>query len=180
MAKPFRIAVPDQVIDDLHQRLDATRWPQTLDEVGWDYGSDTAYVAELCRYWRHEYDWRTHEAAINELPQFTQRIDGLDIHFIHAEGKGPDPLPLVITHGWPSCFWEMHKVVGPLAAPRPMAATRPTPSTLWPPRCRAMGSPRPRPSRGCHRPKWPTCGQSSCPHSATSGSAPKAATGDQR
>ncbi len=117
MAKPFRIAVPDEVIDDLRRRLDATRWPHTLEGVGWDYGSDTAYIAELCRYWGHDYDWQVHEAALNELPQFTQRINGLDIHFVHAEGQGPDPLPLVITHGWPSCFWEMHKVVGPLSDP---------------------------------------------------------------
>ena len=109
--------MPDEVIDDLHRRLDATRWPQTLAGAGWDYGSDTAYIAELCRYWRYDYDWRVHEAALNELPQFTRRIDGLDIHFVHAEGQGPDPLPLVITHGWPSCFWEMHKVVGPLSDP---------------------------------------------------------------
>ncbi|WP_420619123.1 epoxide hydrolase family protein [Candidatus Poriferisocius sp.] len=117
MAEPFRIVVPDEVIEDLHRRLDATRWPQALEGVGWDYGSDTAYIAELCRYWRHDYDWRAHEAALNELPQYTQRIDGFDIHFVHAEGQGPDPLPLVITHGWPSCFWEMHKVVGPLSDP---------------------------------------------------------------
>ncbi len=109
--------MPDEVIEDLHRRLDATRWPQALEGVGWDYGSDTAYIAELCRYWRHDYDWRAHEAALNELPQYTQRIDGFDIHFVHAEGQGPDPLPLVITHGWPSCFWEMHKVVGPLSDP---------------------------------------------------------------
>ena len=117
MAEPFRIDVPDEVIDDLHRRLEATRWPQTLDGVGWDYGSDTAYIAELCRYWRHEFDWRTHEAALNKLPHFIQRIDGLNIHFLHVQGQGPDPLPLVITHGWPSCFWEMHKVVGPLTDP---------------------------------------------------------------
>ena len=80
--------MPDEVIDDLHRRLDATRWPQALEGVGWDYGSDTSYIAELCRHWRHDYDWRANEAALNQLPQFTQRIDGLDIHFIHAEGKG--------------------------------------------------------------------------------------------
>ena len=117
MVEPFRIAVSEEVIDDLHRRLDATRWPQTLEGVGWDYGSDTDYIAELCRYWRHDYDWRSHEAALNKLPQFIHCIDGLDIHFVHAEGQGFDPLPLVITHGWPSCFWEMHKVIGPLSDP---------------------------------------------------------------
>ena len=117
MVEPFQIAVPDDVIDDLHRRLDATRWPQALEGVGWDYGADTGYIAELCHHWRHNYDWRFREAALNELPQFTHRIDGLDVHFVHAGGRGPDPLPLVITHGWPSCFWEMHKVVGPLSDP---------------------------------------------------------------
>jgi pimeloyl-ACP methyl ester carboxylesterase len=116
-ARPFRIDVPDEVLDDLHRRLDATRWPHTIPGAGWDYGTDVDWLRDLCDHWRHRYDWRAHEAALNVLPQVKVRIGGLDVHCVHAPGKGPAPLPLVITHGWPSSYYEMHKVIGPLSDP---------------------------------------------------------------
>lgn len=115
--RPFRVAVPDSVLDDLHRRLDATCWPQTIPGAGWDYGTDIDWLRDLCAYWRRTYDWRAHEASINELPQVLVRANGLDIHAVHAPGVGPAPLPLVLTHGWPSTFFEMHKVIGPLRDP---------------------------------------------------------------
>ncbi|MCE2391746.1 MAG: epoxide hydrolase [Proteobacteria bacterium] len=115
--RPFRIDVPQETLDDLVRRLDQTRWPDEIEGAGWDYGSSVGYLRQLCEYWRTNYDWREHERALNRLPQFKTRIDGLDIHFVHAEGRGPRPLPLVLTHGWPSSFYEMHKVIGPLTDP---------------------------------------------------------------
>jgi len=114
---PFRIEVPDAVLEDLRRRLLATRWPDSVEDAGWDYGTDLAFMRELCGYWAADYDWRAHERALNELPQFLLKLSGRDVHFIHARGRGPAPLPLVVTHGWPSCFYEMHKIVGPLSDP---------------------------------------------------------------
>jgi pimeloyl-ACP methyl ester carboxylesterase len=115
--KPFEIAIPDAVLRDLNTRLAATRWPDAVEDAGWDYGTDIAYLQELTRYWRDEFDWRAQERQLNRFPHFRAEIDGLGIHFIHVEGRGQAPLPLILTHGWPSSFYEMHKVIGPLSDP---------------------------------------------------------------
>jgi microsomal epoxide hydrolase len=115
--RPFTVAVADEVLDDLHRRLDATLWPVPLLGAGWDYGTDVDFLQDLCDYWRHGYDWRGAEAAINAWPQHLVDVDGLDIHCVHVRGVGPDPLPVVLTHGWPSSFYEMYKVIAPLSDP---------------------------------------------------------------
>jgi pimeloyl-ACP methyl ester carboxylesterase len=114
---PFRIEVPDAELDDLRRRLAATRWPDSVEDAGWDYGTDLDFMRELCAYWAEGYDWRKHESALNALPHFETKIRGQRIHFIHERGRGPNPMPLVVTHGWPSCFYEMHKIIGPLSDP---------------------------------------------------------------
>ena len=114
---PFTIAVPDVDLEDLRRRLDHVRWPDAVADAGWDYGTDLDYARSLCAYWRDVYDWRAHERSLNALPQFRVEIDGLGIHFAHIRGQGPRPMPLVLTHGWPSSFYEMHKVIGPLSDP---------------------------------------------------------------
>ncbi|TDC83864.1 epoxide hydrolase family protein [Actinomadura sp. 7K507] len=115
---PFRIDIPQSALDDLHERLERTLWPDELPGVGWSYGIPVAYVQRLAEYWRTGYDWREHEAALNEYPQFTTEIDGQNIHFLHVRSPEPDALPLVITHGWPGSVAEFTKVIGPLTDPR--------------------------------------------------------------
>ena len=115
--RPFTIAVEDSVLEDLQQRLADTRWPDEIPDTGWDYGSNLAYLKELVEHWRTKFDWRAQEAKLNAFSHFKSEVDGLDIHFIHEKGKGPNPIPLVITHGWPSCFFEMTKIIPLLADP---------------------------------------------------------------
>ena len=115
--EPFEIHVDDAVLDDLRARLDATRWPDEVGGAGWEMGSNLAYMKELAAYWRDEFDWREQERRLNALPQFKAEVDGLGIHFVHIEGKGPDPFPLIVSHGWPGSFFEMHKIAGPLTDP---------------------------------------------------------------
>jgi len=115
--RPFTIAVENSVLDDLRQRLADTRWPDEIPNTGWDYGSNLTYIKELVDYWRTDFDWRAQEAKLNAFNHFKSEVDGLDIHFIHEKGKGPNPIPLIITHGWPSCFFEMTKIIPLLADP---------------------------------------------------------------
>ena len=115
--RPFAINVEDAVLEDLHERLDRTRWPDALDDAGWEYGVDMVYMRQLVEYWRNGYDWREQERKLNELPQFKTNIDGLDIHFLHQRSKHANALPLVLVHGWPGSFYEFHKMVGPLTDP---------------------------------------------------------------
>ncbi|WP_025616720.1 epoxide hydrolase family protein [Salinispora cortesiana] len=116
--RPFRIAVPQATLDDLHRRLDNTRWPAELPGVGWDRGVPLEYLKELADYWRTGYNWRDAEARLNQHPQFVTEIDGTDVHFLHVRSPEPDALPLVITHGWPSSVAEYLDVIGPLSDPR--------------------------------------------------------------
>ncbi|HZC44865.1 MAG TPA: epoxide hydrolase N-terminal domain-containing protein, partial [Candidatus Acidoferrum sp.] len=99
--EPFRVEVPDEVLADLHARLKNTRLPDEVPDTGWDYGTNLAYLKELVEYWRTKYDWRAHEREINRLAHFKAHVDGLGIHFIHEKGKGPNPKPLLLIHGWP-------------------------------------------------------------------------------
>ncbi|OLT14884.1 epoxide hydrolase [Pseudonocardia sp. CNS-139] len=115
MITPFRIDVPQTDIDDLADRLSRTRWPDEVVGAGWDYGFPLARLKELAEYWRTGYDWRGHEAALNELPQFTTEIDGQNVHFVHVRSPRPDAIALVLTHGWPGSFLEFLDVIEPLA-----------------------------------------------------------------
>ena len=114
---PFRIEIADSALADLRQRLSRTRFPDEIPSSGWGYGTDLGYLRDLVSYWRDTYDWRAAEARLNRLPQFRATVGGLGIHFIHVRGKGPRPMPLVITHGWPGSVTEFLDVIGPLSDP---------------------------------------------------------------
>jgi len=116
-AEPFTVRVPDAVLDDLRERLARRRLPDDFGNEDWSYGFNGAYMDELLGYWGDGFDWRAQEAAINAYPQFRVELDDVPIHFIHVRGSGPDPAPLVLTHGWPWTFWDFHKVIGPLSDP---------------------------------------------------------------
>ena len=115
--KPFKVAVDDRVLEDLRQRLASTRWPDEIPASGWEYGSNLDYVKELVEYWRTGFNWRAQEELINSFHHFKAQVEGLDIHFIHERGNGPNPIPLIITHGWPGSFFEMHKIIPLLSDP---------------------------------------------------------------
>lgn len=114
----FTIDIPEAALTDLRQRLKQVRWPPgEIPGSDWDYGANMASIKQLVEYWRTEYDWRAQEQRINQWPHFTVSLDGQQIHFMHIKGKGPKPLPLIISHGWPGSFYEFMEVVGPLSDP---------------------------------------------------------------
>ncbi|NUS93412.1 MAG: epoxide hydrolase [Nocardia sp.] len=114
---PFRIAVPQQQLDELNRRLDETRWPDADPGAGWAQGLPLDYTRELAGYWRHGYDWRAQEARLNSFPQFRTEIDGHNVHFVHVRSPEPGALALVLTHGWPGSIVEFLEVIGPLTDP---------------------------------------------------------------
>ncbi len=113
----FHIRVDDSTLEDLGLRLSMTRFPEQIDGAGWEYGTPIAYVRELVTYWRDEYDWRAQEARLNELDHFRTRIDGQQIHFVHARSPHADALPLLIVHGWPGSVVEFLDVIPRLTDP---------------------------------------------------------------
>ena len=115
---PFRIDIPQADLDDLHDRLARTRWPDELPGVGWSYGVSKDHLQELVEYWRTGYDWRSKEARLNQIPQFRTEIDGQTVHFLHVRSPEPDATPLIISHGWPSTVADFSSILGPLSDPR--------------------------------------------------------------
>ena len=140
--RPFAINIPDERLEDLRSRLRAVRWPKPVDGQGWNDGTDLRFLQRLTEYWQNWFDWRAQEKRLNALPQFMVTFDGQEVHFVHQQGSGPTPLPLILTHGWPGSFAEMEQVIPLLADRKRMAATRPTLFTSWCPRCPATVSHR--------------------------------------
>ena len=113
----FQVRVSDAELEDLQRRLENIRWPPDSPGEPWSYGTDRAYLQELLEHWRDRYNWRAHESQLNSFNQYTTTIDGQLIHFVQERGRGPEPLPLVMSHGWPGTFWEMLPSVRQLANP---------------------------------------------------------------
>ncbi len=142
---PFTLHVPDAAIADLRERLARTRFPDQAGEP-WAYGSDVAYMQELARYWQSAFDWRAAEAALNAFPQYKLPLHGIELHFLHVPGKGPDPCPLAALARLAGLG---ARVLGDHPAPdrsgAASAAIRPMRSPWWRLRCRATAS-RSRPA----------------------------------
>ena len=115
--RPFKIGFPQDDLDDLKRRVQATRWPARETVPDDTQGVQLATMQALASYWAGDYDWRKCEARLAALPNFVTEIDGLDIHFIHVRSKHADALPVIITHGWPGSVIEQLKVIGPLTDP---------------------------------------------------------------
>ena len=114
---PFRLHVGDDVLTDLKLRLARVRWPDEAPDNHWKYGTDLPYLKSLVEYWRDRYDWRKQEAGINRFNQYKVKLAGIDVHYIGEEGKGPKPMPLLISHGWPGSVHEFHKLIPMLTDP---------------------------------------------------------------
>jgi microsomal epoxide hydrolase len=116
-AKPYQLAVPESVLNDLRERLARTRLPDEPPLAPWSTGTSVGYMRELLDYWREGFDWRAHEAKLNAFRQFTVPLDGIDLHFIHEAGQGPQPMPLLLSHGWPGSVWEFNRLIPLLTDP---------------------------------------------------------------
>ncbi|WP_433161649.1 epoxide hydrolase family protein [Kribbella sp. CA-247076] len=113
----FHLEVPQEQLDDLRRRIEATRWPTKELVTDRSQGVQQATLQALARYWATDYDWRRCEARLNALPQFTTEINGVRIHFIHVRSQHEDALPLIMTHGWPGSVIELLDTIGPLTDP---------------------------------------------------------------
>lgn len=114
---PFTLSVHDDAIADLKARLQRARFPDRTPGEPWAYGTDPDWMRHAVDHWRHRFDWRAAEARLNALPQFRVPLDGIDLHFIRVEGKGPDPLPLLLVHGWPGSVLEFLDIIPRLTDP---------------------------------------------------------------
>ncbi|KAI4251193.1 MAG: hypothetical protein LQ352_005012 [Teloschistes flavicans] len=114
--EPFTLAIPDEKLERLSQKLANTTFPDELDEAGWDYGAPLSDIKRLTKYWQESYDWRKSEAKINELPNYMTQIEvdgfgSIDIHFVHQKSPIEAAIPLLFSHGWPGSFLEVTKIL---------------------------------------------------------------------
>jgi pimeloyl-ACP methyl ester carboxylesterase len=115
----FRIAIPNQEVDDLRSRVKNTRWPDAVGGAGWDYGTNQEYLQKLCSYWATEFDWKRQEQRLNGFRHYTANIDGTRIHFVHEKSRTPSKhrMPLLLTHGYPDCFLRFERIIPMLTDP---------------------------------------------------------------
>ncbi len=117
MLKPFHVNVSDGILDYIRTKVIEYPWGEMPEDGGWLYGTNLDYMKAFCAYWINEYDWRKHEAKINQFSHFTTPIEGIDIHLIQEKGSGSSPMPLLISHGWPGSIVEFLEIIEPLAHP---------------------------------------------------------------
>jgi microsomal epoxide hydrolase len=113
----FHIQVAEEALNDLRERLDHIRWPDQMAGSSWEQGTELGYLQSLVAYWRDRFDWRTQETELNRSAQFSAEVDGFNIHFVHQRGVGPNPLPIILTHGWPDSFTRYQKIIPLLTDP---------------------------------------------------------------
>ncbi|MFC0339837.1 epoxide hydrolase family protein [Paracoccus niistensis] len=113
----FELSVPQDAIDDLRFRLGRTRFPDEAPDSGWSHGADLTFMRDLAAYWREQFDWRAAEARLNAFPQYKVDLAGIGLHFLHVPGQGPDPHPLLLSHGWPGSVFEFLNLIPRLADP---------------------------------------------------------------
>lgn len=114
---PFQVRFPDEALADLRARLALTRYPDQAPGDPWAYGTSVSYLRELVDYWRTGFDWRSAEARLNAFPQYKVPLSGIDVHFLHVPGKGPNPCPLLLSHGWPGSVFEFLDIIPLLTDP---------------------------------------------------------------
>ena len=115
-AEPFTVAIPDAALEDLRSRIERTKFPRDFGNEDWRYGMNREYLESFLSSWA-KYDWRETESRINAFANYRVMLDGVPLHFIHERGQGPDPVPLILTHGWPWTFWDWEQVIRPLTDP---------------------------------------------------------------
>jgi pimeloyl-ACP methyl ester carboxylesterase len=113
----FKLSVPDRDIADLRERVRHTRFPDQAPGPAWAYGTDIAWMRGLIDYWGEKFDWRAQEARLNAFPQYKVRLHDIDLHFLQVEGQGPDPCPLLLSHGWPGSVFEFLELIPKLTNP---------------------------------------------------------------
>jgi len=130
MIKKIEIQIAQQHLDKLKEKIRNTRWPDEIEGSGWNYGASLYYMKELADFWLNVYDWRKTESEINSYPNYIATIDGFKIHFQHIKGTGQKNIPLIMTHGWPSSFLEMKKLIPLLTQSSPLAFDLVIPSMM--------------------------------------------------
>ena len=117
MIKPFKINIPDKILEEIKTKVKNYPWHEMPNDGGWVYGSNLDYMKDISNYWVKDFNWKKHEAEINKFSNFTTVVDDIEMHFIHEKGSGSNPTPLLLMHGWPGSVVEFLHIIEKLAHP---------------------------------------------------------------
>jgi len=121
--KPFKINIDNKVLEDLKSRLTKHRaLTPSLETTAQDYGINSKLLKDIVTYWIEKYDWRKREAFLNKFPQFTTKVQGLNIHYLHVKPQktdGVEVVPLLLLHGWPGSIREFYDIIPILTKKQP-------------------------------------------------------------
>ena len=117
MVKPFKVKIPNSLIQEIKNKVKKYPWHEMPSEGGWEYGTNLDYMKEISNYWVNDFDWNKHQEEINKFSNFISRVEEIDIHFIHEKGSGTNPTPLLLMHGWPGSIVEFLHIIEKLAHP---------------------------------------------------------------
>lgn len=116
-AAPFAIHVDAAVLDDLRARIRNTRLPEPAADEPWAQGTDRDWLAGLLGYWAEGFDWQAAEQYLNGFSHYRARVGEAVVHFVHHRARRGGGIPLILGHGWPSCFAELLPLVPLLTDP---------------------------------------------------------------
>ena len=117
MVKPFKVKIPNSLIQEIKDKVKKYPWHEMPSEGGWEYGTNLDYMKEISNYWVNDFDWSKHQEEINKFSNFISNVEEIDIHFIHEKGSGTNPTPLLLMHGWPGSIVEFLHIIKKLAHP---------------------------------------------------------------
>jgi pimeloyl-ACP methyl ester carboxylesterase len=78
---------------------------------------DRESLRDLCDYGMNDFDWESQIKGLETLHHCRYQAREGYIHFVRERGRGPSPMPLILTHGWPGSFLAMLKVLPLLTDP---------------------------------------------------------------
>src|SRR5260221_13185197 len=134
--EPFSMPFSQPAVDDLRDRLRRTRWPDEIPGANWGYGVDLKFLEQICEYWRDRFDWKAQVERFSTFHHCRYSSENIGIHFIHERGKGPAPIPLILTNGWRGSFLEMMRIIQLLTDPASYGGSSPDEVDLAIPRVR--------------------------------------------
>ncbi|XP_040286492.1 epoxide hydrolase 1 [Bufo bufo] len=118
---PFKIETSEEELKDLFRRIDETRFTEPLEGSRFNYGFNSKHLKKVVSYWKEGFNWKKQLEILNQYPHFKTKIEGIDIHFLHAKPKnlpaGRRAKPLLMVHGWPGSFYEFYKIIPLLTDP---------------------------------------------------------------
>ena len=112
MIEKFNICIDQEQIDQLHTKLNLTRWPDEINDEFWSHGTGMHFLKDLSAEWLNTFNWRDHEEKLNKIGSYKYKTkSGLKIHFLHSKSNKDGAIPLVMTHGWPGSIQEFIKII---------------------------------------------------------------------